>query len=460
MSETKIPERPALPKGAVNAGPYGDILIAKMKTKADLSSFQQMPRGAERKTAVYNSLLEAAKKSQAPVLGQLDTLKGQGLVSSYESMFLPNAISIHAAPGKYQAVADALKGVAEIQALTPNKTWQIPVVPGSKGLVAAPSTAGTVEWGVDRIGAPKAWAKGYRGQGVTVGVVDTGLDTSHPAIHSHYRGTKADGTVDDNYNWFDPTSPGKLPYDDGDHGTHVGGTIAGGTADYATGVAPDAKLIAAKAIISAGYNTTDATLKALQFMLAPTDVNGKNPDPTKGADVINNSWGNADRNDTTFVDTWDGLLAAGIVPVTAAGNDGPMGKVSPPGSYPQGISVAASTSSDKVAGFSSRGPSNFDPKAVVPMVAAPGAGITSSIPGGKYARWDGTSMASPHVAGAVALMLSAKPNATYDEITKALQVSAVDIDQPGADVNAGYGRIDVDRAIDALLHPAAEKKSA
>jgi len=155
--------------------------------------------------------------------------------------------------------------------------------------------------------------KGYTGQGVTIGIVDTGLDSRHPAIAPHYRGTKADGTQDNNYNWYDPTAGAQSPLDDGEHGTHVAGTSAGGTDGHVTGVAPGAKLIAAKAILGSGYNTTEATLKALQWMLAPTDLAGKHADPTRGADVINNSWGDADHQDTMFQDTWDAMNAAGII---------------------------------------------------------------------------------------------------------------------------------------------------
>ena len=441
MSDTRIPEIPPAPS-AGTAGPYGNVLLARLSAKADLTQEALMPRGPERKTAVYNDLLATAQRSQKPALERLAQLKSEGLVSSYQSMFLPNAISITAAPGKYQAVADALKGVADIQAVTENKTWKIPVQPVGDAVAGAES----LEWGVQKIGAPAAWAQGFDGRGVTIGIVDTGLDASHPAIAPHYRGTNADGTQSHDYNWFDPTDPGRVPYDDGKHGTHVGGTAAGGTADRQIGVAPGAKLIAAKAILGSGYNTTDATLKALQFMLAPTDLNGNNPDPTKGADVVNNSWGNANRADTTFMDTWEGLLAAGIIPVTSAGNDGPMGKVSPPGSYPTGISVAATTSGDGVAGFSSRGPSPFDPKAVVPLLAAPGAGVTSSVPGGRYANYSGTSMAAPHVSGAVAVLLSANPNATYEQVVQALTSTATDIGSKGPDTAAGYGRINVDAA--------------
>jgi subtilisin family serine protease len=308
------------------------------------------------------------------------------------------------------------------------------------------------EWGVAKINAPEAWAKGIDGSGVTVGIVDTGLDAAHPAIKPHYRGTQADGSMQHDYNWFDPFTKRAEAFDDGDHGTHVAGSTAGGTDARAIGVAPGAKIIAAKAINGSGYNTTAATLQALQFMLAPTKTDGSAPDPTKGADVINNSWGNANQADDTFIESFAALKAAGIEVVSAAGNDGPReGTVSPPGSYPGYLSVAATTESDKVASFSSRGPSKFaSPEEMTPNVAAPGAGVVSAVPGGRYQRMSGTSMASPHVAGAVALMLQAHPQATHDQIVEALTRTAVDIDRPGPDNAAGFGRIDVAKALDHL----------
>jgi bacillopeptidase F len=460
--------------------PHKDVLIARMKETADLSGAAQMPRGADRRTAVYSALVETAQRSQAGVIERLAELQSKGFVTSFESMFLPNAVVVRTAPGQHAAVEQALRGMASIQDVAYNRTWSIaggiadaaggavelsrkvgPTQPNSD-LIAAPGNASslatptpsaevTPEWGVEKIGAPLAWAKGFTGQGITVGVVDTGFDAQHPALRTAYRGTNADGTQTHDYNWFDGTAGRPVPYDDGAHGTHVAGTVAGAAPGKVIGVAPGAKVIAAKAILGRGYNTTEATLKALQFMLAPTDINGKNADPARGADIVNNSWGNADRDDRTFIDTWNAFQAAGIIMVTSAGNDGPLGKVSPPGSYPNGISVAATGPNDKVAGYSSRGPSNIDPKAIIPMLAAPGSGVLSSVPGGRYGEMSGTSMAAPHVAGAVALMLSAKPDATYEQITSALARSATDISEPGPDNAAGHGRINVDAAIKLLL---------
>jgi bacillopeptidase F len=472
--------------------PTGNVLIARLSEKADLSAAASMPRGAERRQAVYDALVETARTSQVDALAALDQLQQAGEVTKVESLFLPNAILVTTASGRHQAVADALAGVASVKAVTENRTWSVQgaedrVTTGAAGAAAGaallayargfidgpafldpaavqrrivagvePDAPGP-EWGVAKVRAPEAWRQGIDGSGVTIGIVDTGLDAEHPAIRPHYRGTAADGTISHDYHWYDPFQGRAVAYDDGGHGTHVAGSAAGGSETRAIGVAPGAKLIAAKAINGRGYNTTDATLKALQFMLAPTRTDGSDPNPAMGADVVNNSWGNADQADDTFVDTFAALKAAGIDVVSAAGNSGPReGTVSPPGSYPGYLSVAATTDRDAVASFSSRGPSRFArPDEMTPNVAAPGAGIVSAAPGGRYQRMSGTSMAAPHVAGAVALLRQAAPQATHEQLVEALTRTAVDIDRPGPDNASGFGRIDVPAAIDHIRQSVA-----
>lgn len=476
---TKIPEidyRPASftslnppggnqPDESVSPPPTSNILIARLEAKADLTQAEAMPRGPERKQAVYDALLATAKESQKSALEALSGLQKSGDVSSVTQLFLPNAILIKTKTGRHQAVAEALRGVANISKVSENRMWsEQPETGASPHTNDAPqdgqSSTDKLEWGVARIGAPAAWSQGIDGTGVTIGVVDTGLDVEHPAIRSHFRGTNTDGTITYDYNWFDPFQHTPQAFDDGDHGTHVAGTSAGGTDGRMIGVAPGAKLIAAKAINKSGYNTTAATLEALQFMLAPTKTDGTAPDPRRGADVVNNSWGNQDKADDTFIESLNGLKAAGIEVVSAAGNDGPReGTVSPPGSYPGFLSVAATTSSDSVASFSSRGPSRFaSPDEMTPNVSAPGAGIVSSVPGGRFQSMSGTSMAAPHVAGAVALMLNAAPQATHEQIVGALTSTAKDIDRAGPDNASGFGLIDVVAAINALQ--ASPKNSA
>lgn len=486
---TKIPEvPPPMPvPGVEPEAPTGNVLIARMGVQADLTDEAKLPRGPERKAAVFNDLVETARTSQVEALAKLDEFKAAGDVTHVESLYLPNAILITTKAGRHQAVSDALAGLANVKAVAENRTWSVQgaLAPEQVGIAGAAAGAAfltyargfidgpafmdpgagrlaqsgfigpgqpVAEWGVAKINAPAAWAKGIEGTGVTIGIVDTGLDAAHPGIKPHYRGTRPDGSMEHDYNWFDPFMRSTEAFDDGDHGTHVAGSTAGGTDARAIGVAPGAKIIAAKAINAAGYNTTAATLQALQFMLAPTKTDGSAPDPTKGADVVNNSWGNANQADDTFIETFAALKAAGIEVVSAAGNDGPAeGTVSPPGSYPGYLSVAATNASDKIARFSSRGPSRFaTPEEMTPNVAAPGDGVVSAVPGGRYQRMSGTSMASPHVAGAVALLLQAHPQATHEQIVAALTKSAVDIDRPGPDNASGFGRIDVAKALEHL----------
>ncbi|MCW2955814.1 MAG: serine protease [Thermoleophilia bacterium] len=440
------------------AAALANQLIARIDVQADLSQEAALPRGPERKQAVYDDLLRTAVASQGAALGKLAELKAAGAVTAYESMFLPNAIVVTTAPGKEAAVRDALAGVANISSVVENRKWSVPGTPdGPAGtwdsvVGTQHGMVPTAAWGVDKIRAQEAWARGVDGSGISVGIVDTGLDTTHPAIAAHYRGTAADGSQTHDYNWFDPFTKSAVAFDDGDHGTHVGGSVAGGTPGHEIGAAPGAKLMAAKAIDGSGSNTSVATLRALQWMLAPTKTDGSAADPTRGADVINNSWGNADQDDRSFEETFAGLAAAGIEVVNAAGNSGSReGTVSPPGSYPGYISVAATNRDDKVTSFSSRGPSKLAPPGVwVPNIAAPGAGIPSAVPGGRYQSMSGTSMAAPHVTAVIAMLMQANLQATHDEFLAAINTTAVDIDRPGPDTASGFGRLDAIAALDYI----------
>ncbi|MCW2972822.1 MAG: serine protease [Thermoleophilia bacterium] len=510
---TVVQRIPEVDAPVTEGGATGHVLIARIGQQADLGAASRMPRGAERKTAVYDALVETARTSQVDALAALASLQERGDVTKVESMFLPNAILVTAKAGSDDAVSQALKGLANVQDVVENRTWSVRAdeVAGAAGAAAGaayvdwakgyidgpkwhtPQRSGGVDpldapplsggedlpprsnpavaddgwttdieepgaavgdhvWGVDKIHAPEAWADGATGVGVTVGVVDTGLDAQHPAIKAHYRGTNADGSQSNDYNWYDPFTLGATPTDDGDHGTHVAGTSVGGTEGRVIGVAPGAKVIAAKAINGAGYNTSETTLKALQWMLAPTKTDGSAPDPTKGADVINNSWGGSNP-DEQFMETFAALKAAGIELVNSAGNEGEggAGTVGSPGSYPGYFSIAASTAKDTIASFSSRGPSKYAKEGeMIPNIAAPGSNVLSSVPGGRYQAMSGTSMAAPHTTGAIALLLSKFPQATHDQLAKALEGTAIDIDIKGPDTAAGYGRIDVAAALRSL----------
>lgn len=438
--------------------------IAQLSGKANFDRPSLMPRGTDRKSAVVNELARVNRNTMQGVAPALDALKAQGLLTSYEVNPLSNTVTYSVAEGRTAEAWKAVNAVEGVGRITRDREVKLvgleDVKEGATVLMEfadQPKTAeGTpVEWNVDRVGAPKVWAQGFTGQGVTVGVVDTGIDVNHPALKAAYRGTKADGTFDNDYNFFDAVNKKTQAYDDNKHGTHVSGTIAGAAAggQPATGIAPGAKLIGSKILSASGSGTLQGVMKGLEWMLAPTDSEGKNADPSKAPDIISNSWGTNDGKLDAFRKLMQSFLAAGIEPVFAAGNSGPgKGSVGAPGSYPEVISVAATDKDNKVASFSSRGPSPIkgaDGSDRKPDIAAPGHQIVSTVPGGGYATLSGTSMATPAVSGVVALLLSKYKDLTHDEVVKAITTSATDIDAPGYDYNAGNGLINAEAALKA-----------
>ncbi|KAF0692223.1 Aste57867_16675 [Aphanomyces stellatus] len=272
---------------------------------------------------------------------------------------------------------------------------------------SATKAARANQWGVDRIQAPAAWAQGNTGQGIVVGSIDAGVRYTHEALKSNWRAE---------YGWFDPFNGTDAPYDKWGHGTHVTGTIAGANG---IGVAPGAKWISC---LGCNYLChQEQLIQCAQFMLCPTDTKGNKNDCTKAPHVINNSWGNLWGSDW-----FDGSLvawrAAGIIPVFSMGNDGAMGcgTTNYPGSSPLVIAVGGTNSNHGLYHSSSMGPTEDD--RIKPDVAAPGEDVVSASnkDDSSVETRSGTSMASPHVTGAVALYLSAHGGATFDQVYAAL----------------------------------------
>ncbi len=280
-----------------------------------------------------------------------------------------------------------------------------------------------VESNLSQINADDAWALGYTGTGMVVGSIDTGVLYTHAALVNQYRGNQGEGSFDHNYNWWDAASGTTAPIDTQGHGTHTVGTMVGDDGGSSQiGVAPDAEWIACNAFTETSASSTDL-IECGQFMLAPTNLSGTNPNPSMRPHVINNSWGDTKQlYDRFYQPTVDAWLAAGIYPVFANGNTGPaLGTVGNPARYGNVTGVGALITDERLpASFSSRGPTD-DPdginevegfELIKPQVAAPGTGINSALPdstNNKYGTMDGTSMAAPHVAGQVALMWQAAP---------------------------------------------------
>jgi subtilisin family serine protease len=420
---------------AIQAEGSGTYLVI-LKEQADLSPAYEIDDWEARGWYVYNTLREVANRSQADLLA---ILRSNADVVNYRSYFILNAIHVTSGVASLDAVT-AYPGVDVIEA---ERLFTIPEPEVANGVLAP-------EWGIQIIRATEVWADfNLFGDGVVLATIDTGVQYNHPALEDKYRGT-ATGSHD--FNFFDPANVcGGAVCDNNGHGTHVTGTMVGDDGgSNQIGVAPGAQWIAAKGCES--NSCSDASLLAsAEWMLAPCafgDAPGApSCDPNMRPHVINNSWGGPGGDDwyQASVDAW---RAAAMIPVFSAGNSGPgTGTIGSPSDYCNVMSIGGTNSSDGMYSSSSRGPGAFPGCSDKPDVSAPGQGVRSSVPTNSYNTYNGTSMASPHVSGCIALMLSAAPMLDYDEIYDILITTAVDLGTPGFDYNYGHGRIDCYEAV-------------
>ncbi len=279
----------------------------------------------------------------------------------------------------------------------------------------------------------KVWDAGYDGDGVVIAVIDTGIDANHPDLKGKVVG------------WVDFVNGRPSPYDDNGHGTHVSGIAAGtGAASNGKyiGVAPKAKLVGVKVLNSQGSGLLSTILKGVDWVI-------KNKDKY-GIKVINLSLGSNQNGDGTdeLSRAVDRAWEEGIVVCIAAGNSGPdKGTVSIPGVAKKVITVGAVDFNDKIAWFSSRGPTTDG--RIKPEVVAPGVDITAPKANSDgYVQMSGTSMATPHVSGVAALLIQAHPNWSPDKIKKVL-IETADIVAPNqiAGIAYGAGRVNAYRAL-------------
>jgi subtilisin family serine protease len=327
---------------------------------------------------------------------------------------------------------DALAARSEVARLETNPSISAKLPQGERAPAAQVRPNSTdaieaVEWGVTKIRAPEVWAAGITGQGVVIGGEDTGYRWTHPALQPHYRGWSGT-SADHNYNWHDAihvanascpaNSP--APCDDDGHGTHTAGTFAGGDGgSNQIGVAPGAKWIGCRNM-NEGNGTPATYIECMQWMMAPSDLAGNNPDPDLAPDIISNSWGCPASEGCTVGNELTlavgHLTTAGILFVAAAGNDGPQCSTihDAPATYPSAFIVGATDINDRLASYSSRGPvsaTKIQTRVYAGKVdlSAPGSNVRSAYSATGYSSLSGTSMATPHVAGAAALLMSAAP---------------------------------------------------
>ncbi len=283
-------------------------------------------------------------------------------------------------------------------------------------------------------------APNINGEGVNVGIIDTGIEASHPDLQGKTIGFK------------DFVSNNSDPYDDQGHGTHVAGTIAGGFASgTAIGVAPNVKLTIAKVFDRRGGATFARILKAMEWIADPDGDPNTNDAPA----LVSNSWGggsSSSRKDPSSealckaVTNW---VKLGIFPVFAAGNSGSRASsVGLPAACPDAFSVGATDKNDRIASFSSRGPAQWSTGNIIkPEVSAPGVNVTSSFLRSSYRQLSGTSMATPHVAGMAALLYQVAPDADVSSMAQAIIRGVNDLGPDGQDNDFGWGRINALQSI-------------
>ena len=340
-------------------------------------------------------------------------------------------------PGTDLAVAivpePALAGLAHARgviAVDPDVQVHILGAPSWANGKPAAAPAESVGWNIQRIGAPAAWALSV-GRAVNVAIVDTGIDLDHKDLRANIEG----GYMAIQTGSY-ALARRQTYNDDNNHGTHVAGIVAAVDNEIGVvGVAPEADLYAVKVLDSKGSGYVSDIIEGIQWAInTHTDTN-----PDNDIQVINMSFG-------TTADVWALFLvleaadSAGIVLVAAAGNIGPAeDTVLYPAAYPMVVAVGATDESDAIASFSSRGTEVF--------LSAPGVGILSTVATGGYAAYSGTSMASPHVAGAAALMLQAHPWMSPIEVAVQLGALADDLGPYGKDAAFGFGLVRPDLSL-------------
>lgn len=499
-----LKEQPNVEKVLVNAQLKGQIGAASRAARA---------------TALYNSLTSDAMKKQQSVRALLD-LKN----ASYTQFYIVNMIEVlgdlelvnqlrhHPDVDRLIAnpwvrgqlmVEDMSVATGTTSARYIHKSWSWLTeleIPEKDQPFAQPemtvSAANLAQpYGLSFTGAPNVWAQGYTGQGIVVASQDTGIEWDHPALKEKYRGWNAGlGTVTHTNQWYDPWDNGgrptaceddaQVPCDDHGHGTHTVGTMLGDTGIGGTviGMAPDAQWIGCRNMIN-GTGTIGSYTACFEFFLAPYPQGGNkmtDGNPALAPHVINNSWSCPPEegcDPDSLLQVVETVRAAGIMVVGAAGNEGNSSSNScstvknPIAIYDSTFSIGAHNSNGEITNFSSRGPVTIDGSGrAKPDLSAPGYAVESAVPLYKnangYSTSSGTSMASPHVAGAAALIWSAAPQLIGEvDLTEEILIkSATPVPSNmcgegpspiSPNYTYGFGRLNVEAAVAMAQKPAS-----
>ena len=456
--------------------------MVMMKERPDLSPAFLFKDKVDRTRFVYETLLSAANRSQAPLRKWLEE---RGI--TYRWYYTTNALLVKGDLSLVTQIAQR-DDVEHIYG-NPVIKHKLPI-PEFDPMASVDPLA--IEWNVTKIKAPQVWTTGHRGEGVVVGGQDTGYRWTHLAIKNQYRGWNGT-TADHNYNWHDSVhttgsicgADSPVPCDDDGHGTHTMGTVMGSdfapptttcvsTTTNQVGVAPCARWIGCRDM-NAGAGTPTLYIECFDWFLAPYPVGGtpSQGDPTKAPDLTTNSWGCPSSEGCSWNQlqpSVDAHYAAGIMFVAAAGNSGSSCNTitDAPAMYQHTFTVGSTTSSDAMSSFSSRGPGTGS-GLMKPNIVTPGSNVRSCLGTSDtaYTSMDGTSMATPCTAGGIALLWSCLPsiinnidqtitilNATDVRLTAVVESCGGDYVN-GPNNTWGYGLMDVQAACNYCTPPAA-----
>lgn len=464
---------------ALAKGQHPDVIV-RFADQADLDGSLHLSY-RDRGRFVHEALQATAARSQQNVWQALRARGRNESNRDFRVLWVSNALFVQSVD---EELLELFRSSEEVVAIVADRKIQIPDLPFGTNV----NPRGQAVNSIVHTRSPEVWAMGFRGEGMVIGSIDSGVRHTHEALIGQYRGTIGDGIFNHDYSWYDPVLLRPEPRSAGPHGSHTLGTSVGGVPEgQQIGVAPGAQWIACVAATPTGLLPFSALIECGQFMLAPTDTTGQNPNPDLRPVAVNNSWGACERSYNDFygavIDAW---IAAGIVPVFANGNNTNCGYSAPPGLN----TVANPARSGKVLGVGSTGnsdgayaphsnwgptddpnpgttpyPDHFGYPDLKPNIAAPGVQIISAgdAQDDQYLIGSGTSMSAPQVTGLVALLWQAAPclHGDYAATGTLIMSSAAPVpyatnspsDGPGHIPNqaTGWGEIDAVRAVEAGL---------
>lgn len=393
-------------------------------------------------TKMRTHLFRNSIESQGPAIRALRERRAEfATVQNFKPLWIANAMIIRTNSSGLQN----LRHLPRLKALMADRKIEL-IQPVRRTPVNPRQFADKFTYGLEKLNIPavRRDLPKATGEGVLMGVLDTGIDAAHPDLTGRLKAFR------------DFVGSKQQPYDDHGHGTHVSGTIAGGgSSGTEIGVAPKTSILNGKIFSASGSSSLSIILQGMQWMADPDDNASTKDHPA----AVSNSWGGgppsstADPKDDVLCKAVDGWLKLGILPIFANGNSGPRsGTVGIPAACPGSLGVGATDSRDGIASFSSRGPAKWKTGEIIkPDVSAPGVDVISALPNGKYAAWSGTSMAAPHAAGLAALLFQAKPNLAVSDVAAIMMKSATDLGDKGHDNVFGMGRIDALQALKPAL---------